>query len=61
MIDFSEFWLIQGGNSDDGSSDFLDDDKYDTRDSFIDDSELVNPLVFCLFRIEYLYNLQIHI
>lgn len=32
--------LYQGGTSDDEPSDFMDDDKYDTRDSFIDDREL---------------------
>ena len=43
------FWLLQGGNSDDELSDCLDDDKYDTRDSFIDDSELVNLYGHWLF------------
>lgn len=32
--------LYQGATSDDEASDFMDDDKYDTRDSFIDDTEL---------------------
>eukprot|EP00250_Pteridium_aquilinum_P028158 c36674_g1_i1 orf=565-2763(+) len=32
--------LYQGGTSDEELSDFMDDDKYDTRDSFIDDTEL---------------------
>ena len=54
-MDFLIFCLIQGGNSDDEFSDGLDDDKYDTRDSFIDDSELVKTL-FKLNRFLKVYN-----
>ena len=45
MLDAISFLLIQGGDSDDELSDGLDDDKYDTRDSFIDDSELVKIFI----------------